>query len=248
LLNESPAPTVPRPAATVMLLRAAGAGFAVYLARRSAKSSFMPGAYVFPGGAVDAADRDEAAFERVFGSVRGIGLEYVIAALRELFEEAGVLIACRADGGRVSIPDDTLRDLRRAIAQGKHFISLLSEDDLYLDARKLLYYSNWITPALEPRRFDTHFFVAHPPEGQIAEADAVELHDGVWLTPHEALEQAARGELNIVFPTRKHLERMAEFATLDAFLEHAAERAVRPCEPFVRADGTLDFSPGESAW
>jgi 8-oxo-dGTP pyrophosphatase MutT (NUDIX family) len=231
-----------------MLVRAEGAGFAVYLARRSAKSRFMPGAYVFPGGAVDAADRDQAALERVVGPVRGIGFEFAVAALRELFEEAGVLIVCRKDGRRAGIPDDTLRDLRRALAQGKHFISLLSEDELYLDARELIYYSNWITPAGVPLRFDTHFFVAHPPEGQIAEADAVELHDGIWLTPREALERAARNELNVVFPTRKHLERMAKFETLAAFLEHARERKVTACEPRVLEDGTLGFWPGDDAW
>jgi len=208
----------------------------------------MPGAYVFPGGSVDAADGDEAAHERLFGTVAGIGFEYAVAALRELFEEAGVLIACRRDGGRASIPDDSLRDLRRALAQGKHFVSLLAEDDLYLDARELLYYSNWITPSSEPLRFDTHFFVAHPPAGQIAEADAVELHDGLWLEPAEALRRADAGELNVVFPTRKHLERMAGFATLDAFLDHARQREVRACEPGVRADGTLGLWPGDEAW
>jgi 8-oxo-dGTP pyrophosphatase MutT (NUDIX family) len=231
-----------------MLLRAAGAGFAVYLARRSAQSRFMPGAYVFPGGAVDPGDRAEAARERLVGTVRGIGFEFVVAALRELFEEAGVLIACRRDGGRASIPDESLRDLRRALALGKHFTSLLSEDELHLDARELIYYSNWITPAAEPLRFDTHFFVAHPPEGQIAEADAVEMHEGLWLTPLEALERAGRDELNIVFPTRKHLERMADFATLEGFLEHARGRTIAPCEPRVLADGTLAFAPGDSQW
>jgi hypothetical protein len=70
----------------------------------------------------------------------------------------------------------------------------------------------------------------------------------VWLAPQEALEKADSGELNIVFPTRKHLERMAEFSTLEAFLEHARERTVRPCEPEVRSDGALDFRPGEEAW
>ena len=208
----------------------------------------MPGAYVFPGGAVDAADRNEAAFERILGTVEGIGFEFVVAALRELFEEAGVLIACKRGGGHARIPDDSLRDLRRALAQGKHFVSLLAEDDLYLDARELIHYSHWITPAAEPLRFDTHFFVAHPPEGQIAEADAVEMHDGLWLAPHEALARADRGELNIVFPTRKHLERMAEFATLEAFLEHARHRVIKPCEPCVRPDGTLAFVSGEETW
>jgi 8-oxo-dGTP pyrophosphatase MutT (NUDIX family) len=232
----------------VILVRAASAGFAVYLARRSRQSRFMPGAYVFPGGAVDAADREEAARERVIGAIPGLGFEYAVAALRELFEEAGVLIACRRDGGRPSIPDDTLRDLRRAIAQGKHFISLLAEDELFLDARELIHYSNWITPAEQPMRFDTHFFVAHPPAGQIAEADAVELHDGVWLTPHEALERASRNELDVVFPTRKHLERMARFETMTAFLDHARSRTIAPCEPRLQADGTLAGWPGDDAW
>jgi recombination protein RecT len=232
-----------------MMLRSLGEGFVVYLTRRSAKARFMPGAYVFPGGAVDPADHAPALRERLFGPLDGIGPEFAIAALRELFEEAGVLIACRHDGGRAAIPPDSLRDLRRALVQGKAFAALLSEDDLHLDARELIYYSNWITPLGEPLRFDTHFFVAHPPDGQIAEADAVEVHDGVWLAPREALEGAERGELSLMFPTRKHLERLASFDTLDAFLQHARRRAgqVAPIVPEVR-DGVPSFEPGDDAW
>lgn len=231
-----------------MLLRAAEAGFTVFLARRSMRSRFMPGAYVFPGGAVDEADRSEAALVRVVGSVAGIDAEYVVAALRELFEEAGVLIVCRADGGRASVPDDSLRDMRRALAQGKHFISLLAQDDLYLDARGMIYYSNWITPETEPLRFDARFFIAHPPDGQIAEADAVEMHDGLWLSPREALERAERGALTLMYPTRKHLERLASFDSMAAFLDHARARRIAPVMPYERPDGSLDFAPGDDEW
>jgi 8-oxo-dGTP pyrophosphatase MutT (NUDIX family) len=231
-----------------MMLRAAGAGFAVYLTRRSERARFMPGAYVFPGGAVDAADGEPAARNRLFGAVDGIDGAFAIAALRELFEEAGVLIACRHDGSPARIPPDSLRDLRRALVQGRTFAALLSEDDLHLDARELVYYSNWITPLAEPLRFDTHFFIASPPEGQIAEADAVEVHDGVWLEPRAALDEAAHDRLQLMFPTRKHLERLAEFDSLERFLAHARQRAplVAPIVPEVR-DGVPYFTEGE-AW
>jgi recombination protein RecT len=231
-----------------MLLRSSGERFVVYLTRRSANARFMPGAYVFPGGAVDPSDRTQAAAGRLFGDVEGAEAAFVVAALRELFEEAGVLIACGEDGGRARIPPDSLRDLRRALVQGKSFEALLSEDELKLDARELIYYSNWLTPAAEPLRFDTHFFVAHPPEGQIAEADAVEVHDGIWLDPLEALERSDRGELSLMFPTRKHLERLASFDSLADLLYHARERAagIAQVEPYLR-DGVPAFD-AEDAW
>ncbi len=233
-----------------MMVRATERGFEVYLTRRSARSGFMPDAYVFPGGTVDPADRTGFASEHLLGIVPGIAPEFAIAALRELFEEAGVLFACRRDGSSAGIPPESVRDMRRALAQGKSLPSLLAEDELYLDARELVYYSNWITPLTESRRFDTHFFVATPPGGQIAEADAVEVHDGAWMAPGEALERGDRGEILLMFPTREHLKRMAAYPTLDAFLLHARTRLpkIAPVMPRLRADGEPEFVPGTEAW
>ena len=150
---------VPRPAATVMLLRPATPGVGVYLIRRSSRSRFMPDAYVFPGGAVDAADGDPPA-------------AFAVAALRELFEEAGILLARTAAGTACALEGAQLEALRAQALEGTPIAALLERHGLQLDTAALTYYSNWITPQSEPIRFDAHFFIARAPQGQTALADA----------------------------------------------------------------------------
>ncbi len=211
-------------------------GCTVYLMRRSSRSRFMPDAYVFPGGAVDASDRSAAALERLAGWT-GLDGAFVVAALRETFEEAGVLLVCDAGGNPIRFTAsgiEALHERRAALARGDvDFVRLLEEADWYLDGRAVHHYSNWITPASEPLRFDAHFFIARAPAEQRAAADAVEVHDGRWLGPQEALDAAGRGELSIMFPTRMHLERLARYRSLGALLEHARARRVVPIEPFA---------------
>jgi 8-oxo-dGTP pyrophosphatase MutT (NUDIX family) len=195
----------------------------------------MPDAYVFPGGAVDAAD----------GTPPGA---YAAAAIRELFEEAGVLLARTSDGVPATLDAETLTAMRARAASGSAFGELLAERGLHLDLDALTYYSNWITPESEPIRYDAHFFVARAPDGQTALADAFEVHDGVWITAAEAIARADRDELTIRFPTRKHLERLAQFPDIDAFIAHARARTVAPVMPYD--DGTVAFGlpGGPDAW
>ncbi len=111
------------------------------------------------------------------------------------------------------------------------------------------YYSHWITPPVETtRRFDTRFFVAPAPYGQRASADAVETHDGLWIVPAEALARGDRGEIVLVFPTRKHLERLAEFASVAELIEHARARTPRAVMPDVDADGTITLPAELQGW
>lgn len=230
----------------MLVRRREPAGFLVYLTRRSSHSRFMPDAFVFPGGAVDEADRSAVALARLHGAVAGIAPEVAVAAFRELFEEAGVLIACDRAGAPSTLDTARLRAWREELTKGADFSALLAREDLALDARELIYYSHWITPLAQPVRFDTHFFVARAPEGQTAEADAIEVHDGDWFAPSEALEAAARDELSIMFPTRKHLERMAAFDSLEAFLAHARTRtSIAPITPHIR-DGNIEFAESET--
>jgi 8-oxo-dGTP pyrophosphatase MutT (NUDIX family) len=229
----------------MLLRRREPAGLLVYLTRRSSHSRFMPGAFVFPGGAVDEADRSATALERLHGAVAGIAPEFAVAAFRELFEEAGVLIACDRAGAAANLDSGRLIAWRAELAQGADFAALLAREDLALDARELIYYSNWITPLVQPVRFDTHFFVARAPDGQTALADAIEVHDGAWFAPRDALEAAARNELSIMFPTRKHLERLAEYDSPDAFLEHARARTIAAVTPHIR-DGNIEFAEAET--
>ena len=232
-----------------MLVRPAGDALAVYLTRRSSRSRFMPDAYVFPGGAVDPVDRAAAANGTLFGTTAAPDPALAAAALRELFEEAGILLA-RDAAGRPARPDAAaFAALRTETLAGEPLAASLEHHGLRLDASALTYYSNWITPQSEPIRFDAHFFIARAPGDQVAAADAIEVHDGVWMRPAEALAGADRGEMTVRFPTRKHLLRLARFADIDALLEHARSRtAIAPVMPLARDFDAFELAGGPDAW
>jgi len=239
-------PTTPRPASTVMVVRAAGAGIEVFMARRSAQSPFMPDAYVFPGGAVDAADAQPEAIARLDRVPAGVEPQFAVAAVRELCEEVGMLLAARADG--LPLEGREVNAVREVLASGGRFNDVVAERDLRLTGSAIAYYSRWVTPADVKRRFDTRFFVARAPAGQTAAADAFEMHDGVWIAPADALERGASGEWTLVFPTIRHLERLAQFATVEALFEHAGARRPQPVTPVVGGDGIIRLPLEADAW
>ncbi len=186
-LNTSGAETVPRQAATVILLRGGGTGLEVLLVRRTPYARFMGGVWVFPGGAVDTHEGDGDAAHR-------------IAAIRELEEEAAITLE---------------------------------------DPDALVKFSRWITPPEVRIRFDTHFFLAPAPPGQEPRIDGDEIVDWGWFAPQAALDAAYRDEIALVFPTIKHLERLAGFATADEVLAYASGREVHPVVPHVVTDGEV---------
>ncbi|GAC1348911.1 MAG: NUDIX hydrolase [Vulcanimicrobiaceae bacterium] len=246
MLNAFGTPAVPRPAATVILVRPQAGGIGVYLTRRSSRSRFMPGAFVFPGGAVDEADRSYARAAGIGPLPGGAAPEIAVAALRELFEEAGILLARDERGTQVPLAPGESAALRAELAAGDPFARILERRALSLDVAALAYYSNWITPENEPIRFDAHFFIARAPSGQIAAADAVEVHDGVWLSAADALAASARDELLLRFPTRKHLERLARYDDIETLFAHARSRSIAAVAPVTREDGSFAFD--EEAW
>jgi glyoxylase-like metal-dependent hydrolase (beta-lactamase superfamily II)/8-oxo-dGTP pyrophosphatase MutT (NUDIX family) len=227
------AKTEPRPAATVILLRDARSGPEVFMLQRTRGAAFLPGAYVFPGGAIDATDRDPRAARRVTGltdsqasAKLGLaegGLAYWIAAARECFEEAGILIATQKDGRPVA-PEraSALEEWREPLNAGKRvFADLLEQEDLYVPADGLAYFSHWITAAGRPRRFNTRFFVARAPLSQDGAHDQSETVHSFWISPREALERHERNEIEVIFPTRTSLADIAKFTTASAALEYA---------------------------
>lgn len=233
-----------RDAATVLVLRETAEGLEVYLTRRSARSAFLPEFYVFPGGAVDAADAVEAR-ALLRGSAGDVEPALAYAAVRETFEEVGLLFADRP------VDAEALAAARRAVLAGETtFAQAVRELGVALDAgRYLRYFSRWITPAGEPRRFDARFFVARAPAEQIAEADAVEVHDGRWLRPADALALAERGELRLIFPTIKHLERIAPYARIDELFAFAERKPIVTVAPSVDDGRTFSIAPElEAAW
>jgi len=203
---------VARPAATLALLRDSPRGPEVLMVQRAPTAVFLGGAYVFPGGALDTADTDP----RVVARVRNLPAEtpsiaYWIAAIRECFEEAGILIACDDDGRLISPGRAAALSSHRS----KPFVDLLETENLYIPAGELAYIGHWVTAPNRPRRFDARFFAARAPEGQQGSHDAGETVHDIWITPKEALVRGARGEIELVYATQVTLRELEKFATVD---------------------------------
>jgi len=221
------------PAATVTLVRDTAQGVEVLMLQRNHQSGFMPGMFLFPGGAVDAGDAaaevaarckglDDDAASAALGLASG-GLPYWAAAIRESFEEAAVLLACDA-GGRLVNPRDPARldrfeEYRRKLNAGEEDLRVMLElEDLTLAVDHLTYFSHWITPVTAPRRYDTRFFVAVAPEGQEAAPDNVEAIHHVWLSAGAAVDRYGSGEYKMRTPTIRTLEMFAAFDTTAALI------------------------------
>jgi len=198
---------VARPAATVLLLRDGSLGPEAFLLQRTRSAAFLAGAHVFPGGALDKADQDPRVLRRVHGlddaeaSARlGLdsgGLAYWVAALRECFEEAGILLAQGEDGRALDAERAAqFAQYRSALHAGKlAFAEFLERERLLLRAHDLAYFGHWITAPGRARRFDTRFFLALAPEGQHGAHDGTELIASLWLRPQDALEHAREAEV-----------------------------------------------------
>lgn len=257
-------PAVPRPAATIAILREAAQGFQVLMMQRSMKADFMPGAYVFPGGGIEREDSDpellqlcsgldDAAASRLLRVERG-GLCYWIGAIRECFEEAGVLLCYDRSGALVCLdrPDLEQRyvEYRAALNQGKlSFVEFLRREDLRMAADRLTYFSHWITPLAAPKRYDTRFFAALIPECQQPLHDDKELVDMVWVRPGEALEQERAGKLSLRKPTLDTLSSFTAAADCAVLLKtlETGQPHIRPILPAIGADGGRVL-PGEQGY
>ena len=260
-----------RLAATVILARSP---LEVYLTRRSARSAFAPDAFVFPGGTVEAQDATPESQARTSASSpTGLGKSFghrshplwpaasrpsgktlraslLLAALRELFEEAGVLLACDRSHRPIAADCEQLAAERVAVRKGElTFADFLTGHDWYADARALTLFSHWITPPSEPRRYNTHFFFAAAPPNQAARADAHETHDGIWIAP-------SRGPRTV--PGRSVASRLSDdqtsrtallhFASVDDALRYARTKSVLTIMPSAGADDFAIPAALENAW
>jgi recombination protein RecT len=212
--QRDPAPT--RPAATVLLLRDTPQGIEVLMTRRSMTASFAPGAYVFPGGGIDAADAAAHAQSAHRAGQTDLQLTQAIAAIRESFEELGVLLARRADGSQASAEDIAALDRKAP------FAAQCQARGLTLAGDQLFMLAHWVTDRDLPRRFDVPFLVARMPEGQHPVADEAEQFEPVWLRPADALTQHQAGSFFMIFPTVRTLERLQHYASVDAVLTACA--------------------------
>ena len=246
----APAAVAVREAATVMLVRDAP-GLEVFMLRRHLGSTFVPGAYVFPGGQVDPDDAAASLLERASGVDpatadarlgRPGALRFWVAGLRESFEEAGVLVArSRADGALLgeaadheALAADRMRLLRGDVDLG----SVLDRHAAVLDLGAPVPFGRWITPPGAPKRYDTWFFVAAAPTGHAYAHDDGEMVASEWVRPDDALARARVGEIELIYPTIRSLLVMRRFATATAFLAAVRER-------WTRADALRVMDPDQ---
>jgi 8-oxo-dGTP pyrophosphatase MutT (NUDIX family) len=243
---------IPKKATTIILLRNKKAeGFEIFLLRRHEKSSFMGGNFVYPGGRVD---RNDGSSE-LCSVCKGITLEQAhqildgplspdeslahwVAGIRELFEEAGVLLAYDQTGNPFLLKDPAERErflnYRNLLQKNKVTIfQLVQEEKLILALDQLHYYAHWITPEARSERFDTRFFLACHPVGQEASCDQRETTTGVWLTPKEALEGNLRGEVLLSPPTLKTLEDLSRFKDIDEVFHSLKKNEIHPVLPIL---------------
>ena len=248
-LNRTVIETPPRDAATVVMLRDAPGGLEVFLLQRHGLSDVLGGAYVFPGGKIDAEDAEliaqldqpVAALHAALGEPETsaeLAASCYVAALREVFEESGVLFAHGASAGQVAQATALLR-------AGHGFAEVLKQLDLRLDTHSVLPWSRWVTPrmaSVSSKRFDTRFFVAAVPsvQTQTARHDDVEATESVWLAPRAALEQYRDGRIELAPPQIMSLAHLARHASVASVLAEA--RGKRPAlvqpEPYDDANGT----------
>lgn len=246
-------PAIPRPAATVLLLRDGPKGIEVFMATRHQGSSFMPGVLVFPGGGVDPDDSAPGLVDAVGAGLPDDAVSRV-AGVREIFEEAAFLLA-RPIGSGEPIGADRLERIRAqhrsALCAGERpFSAIMAKERLSPAIDLLVPFANWITPVIRKKRFDARFYLARAPEGQIGAHDDQELVNSRWVTPAEALAAQARGEIKVVFVTRCNLSLLAKSRTVDEALAAARARTIVPVspEPFDHADGPALRIPAEAGY
>ncbi|MEP7058667.1 MAG: MBL fold metallo-hydrolase [Caldimonas sp.] len=251
----------PRPSATVVVVRESAGAIEVLLSRRAERGDHNSGAWVFPGGLLDPGDREADALcigldDRQASRRLGVdahGLDFYVAAVRECFEESGLLFATGADGALVEIDETSAARLtpwRGALHRGERSLhDFCSEFGLRLAVDRLIYLSHWITPVGRAKRFDTRFFLAVAPAAQIGAHDGTEMVEQLWLRPADALLESAA--LKLLTPTQKTLELLTLFSTVAALLDWAgSDREVVLTVPRVGTgrQGVRPVLPDEPAW
>jgi len=236
----------PRLAATVLLVRDGARGLEVFMVQRHHQIDFATGALVFPGGKVDPGDADPRLAERC-GESRATdepARALRVAAIRETFEECGVLLA-RPRGSRELVA------AARLPQPDSDFPALVCHHDLFLACDLLVPFAHWITPAMVPKRFDTHFFLAAAPADQLALHDGSESVDSVWIAPQAALDEAEAGRRTIIFPTLMNLARLAQAKDAADALARARSARIVTVQPALSRgpDGKPELSiPAEAGY
>ena len=237
-------PPIPRPASTVVLLQSDGTAVSTYLMRRAPSMAFAAGMFVFPGGRIDDADIEaripfvgEPILPERFTADADLARGIVVGAVREVFEETGVLLAVD-EAGRTPVVDDAWDADRDAVnSSSAKFPDVLARRGLAIDPDLLPLWSHWITPEVEERRYDVRFFVAAVPEGQPVRDVSGEADHCVWVNPAQALADYGEGRMAMLPPTVATLTDLADLPDLGDLAARARARTVLPLMPRTRMNG-----------
>jgi 8-oxo-dGTP pyrophosphatase MutT (NUDIX family) len=235
---SDPAAAEIKAAATILLLRDQPA-FEVLMVKRHHQIDFASGALVFPGGKSHGGDHDPAWADHVLGwdAHEAEQRALRIAAIREVFEEAGILLARRRNGEPIGGEAAPL-DVRQAVDAGRTaFLDVVRDLDASLELDALSVFARWITPPLTPKRFDTWFYSVKAPDDQLAACDGRETVDAEWIAPAEALRLAEEGLRKVIFPTRMNLQLLAEADSADDAIARAQGRTLVTVEPQIQSRG-----------
>lgn len=241
------------PAATILMLRDGEQGLEVFMVVRHHQIDFASGALVFPGGKVDQGDTKVRDYCSGVDKLDDVALSLQVAAIREAFEECGILLARQVDEDRL-ISGERLQSLhhyRKLLNKGELSIrEFLSSEGLLLACDLLNHFAHWITPAMMPKRFDTHFYLAVAPEDHLAVHDGYESVDSVWITPQQAILDAQAGRKTIIFPTRMNIEMLGLSNSVDDAIRAVEQRNIVTVLPWTeqRDDGTYLCIPAEAGY
>jgi 8-oxo-dGTP pyrophosphatase MutT (NUDIX family) len=245
----------PRPASTVLLLRDGPSGLEVLMVTRNVASDFAGGALVFPGGRVDVTDGDVATLGRcrAVPAADATAMAFRVAAVRETFEEAHVLLA-RSKGSDRPLSaqevDELETDLRMALGREPSFVDLIGTGDIELATDLLVPFAHWVTPVGPPKRFDTHFFLAPAPEDQIAAHDGHEAVETTWISAERAIAESTAKRITLVFATLMNLTKLARSSDIETALDAArSDPIVTVCPELIEtAAGKLLRIPAAAGY
>lgn len=235
-----PETSASRPASTILLLRDGAKEVEVFMMVRHHQIEFNSGALVFPGGSVDKGDKEIIANPALYAGGEGLdenALSFRIAAIRETFEESGILLA-RPKGSKALVDAKRASEIeaanRAALCDGKiSFLKVLTDNDLLLALDELVPYAHWVTPEGMPKRFDTWFFLAAAPPDQLGAHDGKESTDSIWVSPREALEGGETGRFKLPFPTTRNLIKLGKQPTVKMALDDSRGKQIVTVTPVM---------------
>jgi 8-oxo-dGTP pyrophosphatase MutT (NUDIX family) len=252
--NATPVAVTPRPSATVIILRDGPQGIEAFMVVRHHEIDFASGALVFPGGKVEAHDSDGLWAQLASVSSHTVASAFFVAAARETFEEAGLVLARRRGTHAIIAAADAHalveRHRARLLRGETTFGDLIKQEGLMLATELMVPFAHWITPEGLPKRFDTHFLLVAAPVAQVGSHDGEESVEGLWIAPQRALDAAADGKRTLVFATAMNLRKLARYGTVAEAVEMTKASPIVTVMPKVErtASGRKLVIPAEAGY